>query len=250
MAAAIAVIAVFTSVTLQQYASQLLFDPSYAAQLQASTLAAWKTAREHKHLAAGQVGENVAKSPSQPASVNTYAAPALAASMAAKPATANSIEPSPTPATSPASVPAASSANDIAPEAACPGQSSVANTLSVLVCMTSYARSAHGIPGTNTNTILMSAAAAKAQDRLTCGYSHTACGRPFNYWFGAKGYTGRCQAENIAEGQQTPSEVFVDWMNSAGHRANILNASYQDIGVAETGSNAGNLWVMELGGCF
>ncbi len=38
--------------------------------------------------------------------------------------------------------------------------------------------------------------------------------------------------ENIAEGQRTPTEAFTDWMNSPGHRANILNSSYKRTGVA------------------
>jgi uncharacterized YkwD family protein len=38
--------------------------------------------------------------------------------------------------------------------------------------------------------------------------------------------------ENIAKGQQTPQEVMAAWMNSPGHRANILNPHYTTIGVA------------------
>jgi uncharacterized protein YkwD len=38
--------------------------------------------------------------------------------------------------------------------------------------------------------------------------------------------------ENIAMGQHTPTEAFTDWMNSPGHRANILNSSYKRTGVA------------------
>jgi uncharacterized protein YkwD len=38
--------------------------------------------------------------------------------------------------------------------------------------------------------------------------------------------------ENIAMGQQTTSEAVTDWMNSPGHRANILNTSYKRTGVA------------------
>ena len=37
--------------------------------------------------------------------------------------------------------------------------------------------------------------------------------------------------ENIAAGQRSPEEVMVDWMNSSGHRANILNAGYTKLGV-------------------
>jgi uncharacterized protein YkwD len=39
-------------------------------------------------------------------------------------------------------------------------------------------------------------------------------------------------AENIAMGQGSPTEVLNTWMNSSGHRANILNAGYNRIGVA------------------
>jgi uncharacterized protein YkwD len=39
-------------------------------------------------------------------------------------------------------------------------------------------------------------------------------------------------AENIAMGQNSPSEVLNTWMNSSGHRANILNSGYTRIGVA------------------
>jgi secreted trypsin-like serine protease len=37
--------------------------------------------------------------------------------------------------------------------------------------------------------------------------------------------------ENIAAGQTTPAEVMTSWMNSPGHRANILNCDFEDIGV-------------------
>jgi len=37
--------------------------------------------------------------------------------------------------------------------------------------------------------------------------------------------------ENIAYGQRTPAEVMRDWMNSPGHRNNILSRSYTEIGV-------------------
>ena len=37
--------------------------------------------------------------------------------------------------------------------------------------------------------------------------------------------------------------------NVEGHRANILNNQYRDLGVAETAGSQGPLWVMELGGC-
>ncbi|MHB1037479.1 MAG: CAP domain-containing protein [Pirellulales bacterium] len=45
-------------------------------------------------------------------------------------------------------------------------------------------------------------------------------------------HTSAPVAENIAMGQRTSDEVVRDWMNSPGHRANILNAGYTRIGVS------------------
>jgi len=44
------------------------------------------------------------------------------------------------------------------------------------------------------------------------------------------GLSYRRTGENIAKGQATPQAVVNAWMNSSGHRANILNASYTKIG--------------------
>jgi uncharacterized protein YkwD len=47
----------------------------------------------------------------------------------------------------------------------------------------------------------------------------------------ASGYRWRALAENIAAGYETPSEVVAGWMQSDGHRKNILNCSYVHTGV-------------------
>ena len=50
--------------------------------------------------------------------------------------------------------------------------------------------------------------------------------------------------ENIAAGQSTPEAAMNDWMNSQGHRQNILNASYKSLGVAVLdGGTYGTYWV-------
>lgn len=46
--------------------------------------------------------------------------------------------------------------------------------------------------------------------------------------------------ENIARGQSSPAHVMSDWMNSTGHRANILNAGYTHLGVGVHAS--GDIW--------
>ena len=59
------------------------------------------------------------------------------------------------------------------------------------------------------------------------------------------GFTGRGIGENIAKGYQNAGSVMEGWMNSSGHRANILNCSYRYIGV---GYDAGTrMWVQLYG---
>ena len=50
--------------------------------------------------------------------------------------------------------------------------------------------------------------------------------------------------ENIAAGQKNAQQVMNDWMNSSGHRANILNKNYTELGVGYvTGGSYGTYWV-------
>jgi len=73
----------------------------------------------------------------------------------------------------------------------------------------------------------------KSQDMHDNRYfSHTSpvYGTPFQM-IKSFGITYRSAGENIARGQTSPQAVVNAWMNSAGHRANILNASFTQIGV-------------------
>lgn len=57
-------------------------------------------------------------------------------------------------------------------------------------------------------------------------------------------------AENIAAGYSTPEAVMTGWMNSSGHRANILNPNLREIGVGYayvSGSSYGRYWVQNFG---
>lgn len=82
----------------------------------------------------------------------------------------------------------------------------------------------------------------KSQDMKDNNYfSHTSpiYGSPFamikNF-----GISYKSAAENIAKGPKTPQAVVNAWMDSSGHRANILNASYKKIGIGYVAS--GNYW--------
>ena len=64
---------------------------------------------------------------------------------------------------------------------------------------------------------------------------------------GDAGYQWSTWGENVAAGQSTPTEVMSAWLASPGHRANILNGGFSNIGVAATkGSNGVVYWTMVI----
>ncbi|KOV64065.1 sigma-70 family RNA polymerase sigma factor [Streptomyces sp. MMG1121] len=63
----------------------------------------------------------------------------------------------------------------------------------------------------------------------------------------AAGYRWSTYGENIAEGQPTPQAVMDAWMNSPGHRANILNCAFKEIGVGVNKGSGGPLWTQDFG---
>ena len=58
------------------------------------------------------------------------------------------------------------------------------------------------------------------------------------------GITYRTAGENIAKGQKTPQEVVKAWMNSEGHRKNIMNPNFTHIGVGYV--KDGNYWTQQF----
>ncbi len=82
----------------------------------------------------------------------------------------------------------------------------------------------------------------KSQDMKDNGYfSHISptYGSPFQM-MKSFGIRYKSAGENIAKGQPTPEAVVKAWMNSSGHRANILNSSFTHIGVGYV--SVGNYW--------
>lgn len=110
-------------------------------------------------------------------------------------------------------------------------------------------RAAAGLPALKVNTKLSGVAEKKAEDMRDRNYfSHTSptYGSPFDMMkqFGISYTTA---GENIAKGQKTPAAVMNGWMNSEGHRANILNSKYTEIGVGYvTDSNGNTYWVQHF----
>ena len=94
-------------------------------------------------------------------------------------------------------------------------------------------RAKNGLNALSANWELSRVARYKSQDMVDNRYfSHTSptYGSPFQM-IRNFGISYRTAGENIAYGYSTPQSVVNAWMNSSGHRANILNSSYTQIGV-------------------
>jgi uncharacterized protein YkwD len=152
-------------------------------------------------------------------------------------------------------------AEEIAPPATCPGQTaeglSGEEQVGVMLCMTNYARSFHGLGTLRPQRKLQRAAEQKSTDILGCDeFSHEACGRPFTFWDQRFGYLKGCwkAGENIAWGTGTFSTVraiFTAWLESPEHHENILGP-YKEIGIAfQVGDLEGNpgavVWTQDFG---
>src|SRR5438067_5276618 len=168
-----------------------------------------------------------------------------------------------------AAVPGARSADDpyaalVAPSGVC---GAAADQLSLdlavaeqaMTCLTNYARSQSGLTPLQRNSVLDDAGQAKLAADLSCAeFSHTPCGRPFTDVFAAyvAGATSYALGENIAWGTGsygTPRQAMNGWLHSTGHRENILNGTYRELGIGYLpdqtfqGYSGATLWSQEFG---
>jgi uncharacterized protein YkwD len=99
---------------------------------------------------------------------------------------------------------------------------------------------------------LHASALGHSQDMAQQNYfSHTSLdGRSAGTRISQAGYSWNTYGENIAAGYTTPEAVVAGWMNSSGHRANILRSSFCDIGVGyaySASSSYGRYWTQNFG---
>ena len=126
-------------------------------------------------------------------------------------------------------------------------------------CLTNYARAHAKLGPLALNTTLGAAGQAKLKADLSCGeFSHTPCGTPFDSVFApyVQGATSYAIGENIAwstGSYGTPRATMDAWLNSDGHRENILNAEFTEVGVGYLsgqtfqGYDGATLWSQEFG---
>ncbi len=111
---------------------------------------------------------------------------------------------------------------------------------SEVVRLVNAERAKRGLSSLTHDWELSRVARYKSQDMRDLGYfSHTSptYGSPFQM-MRSFGISYRSAAENIAKGYKSPAAVVDGWMNSSGHRANILNSSFTHIGVGYVADGA------------
>ncbi|MEU1404604.1 CAP domain-containing protein [Streptomyces sp. NPDC005728] len=127
----------------------------------------------------------------------------------------------------------------------------LSGTAAEVVALTNAERARAGLPPLAADPPLTRAAQAHCADMVARDfYAHTSPdgSRPWDR-AAAAGSRRRTIGENIACGQRSPAEVVDGWMNSPGHRANILKPEFTHIGVGFTGGGrAGTYWAQLFGG--
>lgn len=128
------------------------------------------------------------------------------------------------------------------------GSTSFAAYQQEVVNLVNKERAKYGLSALKSNSSLANVATIKSQDMVNKNYfSHTSptYGSPFDM-MKQFGISYKTAGENIAMGQKTPSEVVTAWMNSEGHRKNILSSSFTQIGVGVAKNANGQLYWTQM----
>ncbi|WP_222854307.1 CAP domain-containing protein [Fodinicola acaciae] len=121
-----------------------------------------------------------------------------------------------------------------------------------VVDLTNQQRRSHGCGNLTVNAALTRSAQGHSADMAAHNYfaHNSQNGKTPGARITSAGYSWSRWAENIAAGYQTPAQVVNGWMNSSGHRANILNCKLRDIGVGYVYSGAAKYrtyWTQDFG---
>ena len=109
-------------------------------------------------------------------------------------------------------------------------------------------RSKKGLGALKANWQLSRCARYKSQDMINKNYfarQSPTFGSPFDM-IESFGISMAAGGENIAMGQRTPQEVMSAWMNSPGHRGNILSTAFTEIGVGVAKSKSGSYYWTQM----
>ncbi|MFI8298874.1 sigma-70 family RNA polymerase sigma factor [Streptomyces nigra] len=188
----------------------------------------------------------------EPSPVSTSASPSASASTSPKPSAKPSKKATPSPsakktekATPTGQAPTRASRK----AASAPQQEAPSGTVGQVVALVNKERAAAGCGPLAEDSLLDKSAQAHSADMAARDFfDHTnPDGADPGQRITAAGYRWSTYGENIAMGQQTPEAVMESWMNSPGHRANILNCSFKDIGVGVHEGPGGPWWTQNFG---
>lgn len=188
----------------------------------------------------------------EPSPVSTSASPSASASTSPKPSAKPSKKTTPSPsakktekATPTGQAPTRASRK----AASAPQQEAPSGTVGQVVALVNKERAAAGCGPLAEDSLLDKSAQTHSADMAARDFfDHTnPDGADPGQRITAAGYRWSTYGENIAMGQQTPEAVMESWMNSPGHRANILNCSFKDIGVGVHEGPGGPWWTQNFG---
>ncbi|MDH6577903.1 sigma-70 family RNA polymerase sigma factor [Kitasatospora sp. MAP5-34] len=184
-------------------------------------------------------------SPSAPAPVATTSTPPAAPSSA--PATPSPARPSASPTArtrtqSPSSAPATTSVP-------VPGPAAAVGVVQQVLDLVNNQRSQAGCGPVRANSQLQAAAQGQSDDMAARHFfDHTnPDGQGPQARIEAAGYHWSTWGENIAQGQSDAAAVMDAWMHSPGHRANILNCAFTELGVGVHEGTGGPWWTQDFG---
>ncbi|CAL9633733.1 hypothetical protein SUDANB176_06154 [Streptomyces sp. enrichment culture] len=181
---------------------------------------------EPSHKPSSKPSHKTSSKPKKPAPEASASKPATAAP---KPTTA-----APKPATS-------------APSPAATGGAKASGAVAKVVELVNAERGKAGCSPVKVNATLTEAAQKHSEDMAASGtMSHTGSdGSSPADRITRAGYSWSTYGENVAYGYSTPEQVMQGWMNSPGHKKNILNCGFKEIGVGL--AQPGSYWTQDFG---
>jgi uncharacterized protein YkwD len=138
----------------------------------------------------------------------------------------------------------------------CAGATTPGGGLPAMLCGVNVVRRSYRLRALRGNATLNRSSSLKAEAIRRCGFTHTPCGMRFTRTFQSAGYLpARAFGENLAWGQGglgSPVSILGMWLNSPGHRANLLSYRWRDLGLASLqgtmfGRDGVTLWVAQFG---
>ncbi|MEU8566391.1 sigma-70 family RNA polymerase sigma factor [Streptomyces cyaneofuscatus] len=195
---------------------------------------------------------NAAPSPTRTAPSPSASASSASPSASASPSKSPSRKPKPKPSPTKSTRPPAPSTSAPAPKPPpppAPAPAPPASEGGQVLQIVNTERAKEGCGPVTSNDLLATAAQRHSADMAAQDYfSHTSLdGRDPGDRITAAGYRWSTYGENIAKGQRTPADVMRAWMDSPGHRANILNCSFKEMGIGKVDSGGGPVWTQKFG---